>query len=90
MLGELPFDVVKLDKGFVDRCTCGERGRLLLGAVIDMLRQLELGMVAEGVESRGQAEFLAAHGCPVQQGYYFSRPVPAAAFCEMPRRPATG
>ena len=82
--------MVKLDKGFVDHCTCGERGRLLLGAVIDMLRQLELGMVAEGVESRGQAEFLAAHGCPVQQGYYFHARCRRPHFCEMLRRPATG
>lgn len=89
MLGELPFDVVKLDKGFVDRCICSERGRLLLSAVIDMLRQLGVSMVAEGVESREQAEFLAGHGCPIQQGYFFSRPVPAAAFCKLLRRPAT-
>jgi EAL domain-containing protein (putative c-di-GMP-specific phosphodiesterase class I) len=51
-----------------------------------MAKSLGLGLVAEGVETRGQLEFLRAAGCHAYQGYYFSVPLPAAAFAELVRR----
>jgi EAL domain-containing protein (putative c-di-GMP-specific phosphodiesterase class I) len=52
-------------------------------AVISMARSLKLRVVAEGVETLKELEFLQAHHCDEAQGYYFGRPVPAAQFAKL-------
>jgi EAL domain-containing protein (putative c-di-GMP-specific phosphodiesterase class I) len=54
-----------------------------VAALIAMGHRLEVGIVAEGVETEAQAQFLRDHGCDEVQGYHLGRPMPAAAFAEV-------
>jgi diguanylate cyclase (GGDEF)-like protein len=77
-LRQLPVDRIKIDRSFVMDIT-GEdsEGAPLLVSIIGLAHSLGLSVVAEGVETEQQADFLAAHGCEELQGYYFSRPLPS-------------
>jgi predicted signal transduction protein with EAL and GGDEF domain len=76
-LDTLPIDKIKIDKGFVSKInTTADKPALVLG-IIALGRGLGLDVVAEGVETHEQLEFLAAHGCDQIQGFVFSRPLPA-------------
>jgi diguanylate cyclase (GGDEF)-like protein len=76
-LQRLPVDELKIDKSFVQSMASDEGARSIVRAVIDMADDLGLGVVAEGVEDRATWEVLAALGCDMAQGYYFSPPLPA-------------
>ena len=78
------FDVLKLDKSFVDRLG-DDRIDVLIGSTIEMASRLGMELIAEGVETREQVERLHALGCRYVQGYFYSRPVPAAEYREMLR-----
>ncbi len=73
-----PVDVLKVDKSFVRDMSEDNSDRALVGAIINMAGSLGLTVVAEGVESAHQLDLLERAGCRCVQGYYFSRPVPAA------------
>jgi EAL domain-containing protein (putative c-di-GMP-specific phosphodiesterase class I) len=79
-LKELPVDSIKIDKSFIDDLPAGDRDSALVEAVLMLGQRLDNHIVAEGVESREQLEWLVAHGCRYLQGYHFSRPVPLAQF----------
>lgn len=83
LLKELPVDVLKIDKGFLDETGESERSRIIVGQVVEMARKIKIGTICEGVETREQAEFLKEIGCDMAQGYLFSRPVPSAEFERM-------
>ncbi|MGY6518629.1 MAG: putative bifunctional diguanylate cyclase/phosphodiesterase [Lysobacteraceae bacterium] len=72
----LPVDELKIDGGFVREAERGQRDQALLRAIITMGHSLGLEVVAEGIETREQAEVLKALGCRILQGYLFGRPVP--------------
>lgn len=72
-----PFDGLKVDRSFVGDIEDEKRGRKLVSAAIAMAHGLGLRVVAEGVETEAQLEFLMQQGCDLAQGYYFSRPIPA-------------
>lgn len=74
-LADIRFDVLKLDRSFV-KLAGDPRIDVILTSTIHMAEELGMEVVAEGVETRKQAEFLLANGCCVAQGYYFSRPLP--------------
>ena len=76
-LQDLPLDVLKIDKLFVDHVAEDPRRTAFAQAIIRMGKTLGLGLIAEGVETAEQAERLQSLGCRLAQGYYFSRPVPA-------------
>jgi EAL domain-containing protein (putative c-di-GMP-specific phosphodiesterase class I)/GGDEF domain-containing protein len=79
-LTRLPFDVLKIDRGFI-RDAIGEPGaRVVVGTVIGMAENLGFETVAEGVETDEQLRFVADHGCTYAQGYLFGRPMTVAAF----------
>jgi diguanylate cyclase (GGDEF)-like protein/PAS domain S-box-containing protein len=82
-LRTLPFDTLKVDKIFVDELDAVHVGSTLAESILDMARVLGLKVVAEGVETSRQADFLRSHGCDFAQGYLFSRPVGAAAFAAL-------
>lgn len=73
-----PFDVLKVDKTFVQELDSNPRDRELLKAAIDMAHALRLNVVAEGIETRDQLLYLREMGCDSGQGFLFCRPVPAA------------
>ncbi|OIQ99330.1 cyclic di-GMP phosphodiesterase Gmr [mine drainage metagenome] len=75
-----PISVLKIDRGFVSAVGSQGKSEQLLIAIIAFAKALQLKVVAEGVETKEQAEFCAHHGCDLLQGYYFSRPVPADEF----------
>ncbi len=78
-LSELPVDVLKIDKSFVDRLAGSGQDDSLVEAIVAMGRSLRLATVAEGVELPEQAALLRTTGCALGQGYLWSRPVPLEA-----------
>jgi diguanylate cyclase (GGDEF)-like protein/PAS domain S-box-containing protein len=77
-LKRFPVDVVKIDRTFVDGVGEEAEDSAIVEAVIGMARTLDLGVIAEGVETAKQAESLRALGCERAQGFWFGRPQPAA------------
>ncbi len=75
-LQDMPIDVVKIDRSLVPDVTAATEEVSVTRAIITMAHSLQLRVLAEGVESEGQLALLAANGCDLIQGYYFSRPVP--------------
>jgi diguanylate cyclase (GGDEF)-like protein/PAS domain S-box-containing protein len=74
-LSKFPIDALKIDQSFVRQITTAPDDTTIVTAVISMGRSLKLRVVAEGVETREELEFLRTHQCHEAQGYYFSRPV---------------
>ncbi len=73
-LSGLPIDCLKIDRSFVVQTTDGGRGAAIAQAIISLGQSLRLRVLAEGVETPEQLEFLRRHGCKEYQGYLFSRP----------------
>lgn len=82
-LKRFPFDVLKIDRSFVMELGKNPGEVSLAEIILLMARALGLKTVAEGVECVEQLEFLRNHQCDEMQGYYFSRPIPAAKFTEL-------
>ncbi len=82
-LKQFPVEAVKIDRSFV--CEIDEHGESikLAAAIIAMAHQLDLKVVAEGVENEYQRRYLLEHGCDQFQGYFFGHPVAADAFAEL-------
>lgn len=78
-LHSLPLDILKMDREFVSNIENKDEDSLICKTVIDLAHNLNLEVVAEGIETAGQKEFLIANECDVGQGYYFSKPVPEDA-----------
>lgn len=79
-LRELPVDRLKLDRSFLGAVPQSGGDSRLVAALIAMGHRLEVGIVAEGVETQAQADFLRAHGCDEAQGYHLGRPLKEEAF----------
>lgn len=80
MLKSTPFDVVKIDRGFLEEFMDSDRGRKIIQHTISMSRDIGLDIIAEGVETVEQAEFLSDCGCDAAQGFYYSKPLPVEEF----------
>jgi diguanylate cyclase (GGDEF)-like protein/PAS domain S-box-containing protein len=76
-LQRFPSDALKLDQSFVQQITSSTEDTTILSAMIDIGKSLKQRVIAEGVETRAQLDFLQLHECDEGQGYYFSRPVTA-------------
>ncbi len=88
-LKRLPLDQVKIDRSFVRDITSDPDDAAIVQTIIAMSQALELNVIAEGVETEAQRDFLDRHGCRAFQGYLFSRPVPLEQFeaqVHQPRR----
>jgi diguanylate cyclase (GGDEF)-like protein/PAS domain S-box-containing protein len=77
-LRQMPVDVLKIDKSFIDDVLGSRQQRALVNAIVTLARNLDLAVVAEGIEEAGQRALLEQMGCPYGQGYLFSKPVWAA------------
>ena len=77
-LTQLPFDLLKIDRLFVDGITETPRARKLLEGIIALGRGLGMTIVAEGAEKSEEVEILGTFGCDLVQGYVFARPTVAA------------
>lgn len=83
LLREMPVDVLKLDKGFLDGCHEGvsaSRDKRIVYHIISMAKDLNISVLAEGVETVQQKEFLKASKCDMIQGYFYAKPMPSKCF----------
>ena len=80
ILSELDFQVLKLDKAFLDSGIDNMKVRNIVESVITMAKKLRMRVVAEGVEHREELDFLKELSCDLIQGYYFDRPMPIKEF----------
>ena len=80
MLKEVPVDRIKLDLRFLSDAGDPEKGKIIIGYMIRMIRSLGMQMITEGVETKEQAEFLRSQGSSEMQGYYFYKPMPVQDF----------
>jgi len=84
-LRKFPLDILKIDQSFVRQIgILGESAAIVI-AVIAMARSLDIRVIAEGVETLEELEFLRSHHCDAAQGYYFSRPVAPEQFAKLLR-----
>lgn len=74
------FDVLKIDRSFIHDVVEQPESAALIRAIVAMAQSLDLEVIAEGVETIAQAEFIRSHGCTYAQGYFYSKPLPAAQF----------
>jgi diguanylate cyclase (GGDEF)-like protein/PAS domain S-box-containing protein len=82
-LKQLPIDKLKIDKSFVDGIPDDRNDAAITATIISMAKNLNLSVLAEGVETEAQRHFLSEPGCDAYQGYLFSRPLPAADIAAM-------
>lgn len=80
MLKNIPIDYLKLDREFLMQEEDHIRSQKVIHSIIDMAHDLGILVIAEGVETRSQAEMLKAMGCTLAQGYYYERPIAIEAF----------
>jgi diguanylate cyclase (GGDEF)-like protein/PAS domain S-box-containing protein len=85
-LKRFPIDTLKIDQSFVRDLGTDVGDASIVSAVISMGESLHMRVVAEGVETRKQLQFLQEHSCPEGQGYYFSHPVVAGEFSQLLKR----
>jgi EAL domain-containing protein (putative c-di-GMP-specific phosphodiesterase class I) len=78
-LGRFPVEYVKIDRSFVAELGENRTSTLLTRGVIGLAHALDLKVIAEGVENRGQLDQLREMGCDIAQGFYFSKPVSGEA-----------
>ena len=76
-LKRFPIHTLKMDKSFIDHVTDDEEDASFARMVIGIAKSLNLDLIAEGVETESQLEFLRAEGCRLIQGFYFSKPLSA-------------
>ena len=72
---DFEFDIIKIDMGFVRNIGYSQSNDSILASLIEMIHRLEMKVVAEGVETKEQLDFLKEHGCDFIQGFYFSKPL---------------
>lgn len=82
MISELPIDALKLDMQFIRSAFSGQKDTRLIEVIIDIADYLSVPVIAEGVETEEQLGELKQLGCDIVQGFYFSKPIPAAEFEE--------
>ena len=80
MLKEVPVDRIKLDLHFLTASGDPEKSSIIVSCIIQMVHQMGMKMIAEGVENVTQAKFLQSKGCVEMQGYYFYKPMPVQEF----------
>jgi EAL domain-containing protein (putative c-di-GMP-specific phosphodiesterase class I) len=86
-LNSFPIDVLKIDRSFVGRMTDGDQPLQIVRTIIELARVLGMDVVAEGIETSEQLQFLRQMGCRFGQGYLFARPMPAEQINSLLRLP---
>ena len=82
-LKKMPLDILKIDQSFVRDIETDSSDAAIVDTIISMATHLDLKVIAEGVETRFELDFLEGKGCPLYQGYLFSKPVPNKQFMEL-------
>ena len=79
-LHQFPFDILKIDRCFITNIDRNPKNAVITKAIIEMAHQLNLKVIAEGIETQAELDFLGAHQCDELQGYLFARPLPVPEF----------
>ena len=87
-LHRFPFDVLKIDRSFVQRMNAGRQPMQIVQTILELARVLDMDVVAEGIETEEQLSLLREMGCRYGQGYLFSPPLPAAEIEKLLNSPA--
>lgn len=80
LLKELPVDIIKLDKSFLDETENSETSRAIIRKTVELTQELNKKVVCEGVETKSQADYLRGIRCDVAQGYLYAKPMPMEEF----------
>jgi EAL domain-containing protein (putative c-di-GMP-specific phosphodiesterase class I) len=86
-LHSFPFNILKIDRSFVNRLSEGEQTRQIVRTIIDLARVLDMDVVAEGIETVEQSQILRQMGCRYGQGFLFARPMPVPQISSLLRLP---
>jgi len=82
MLKDTKFDVIKIDRMFLNNFTESDRGQQIIKSTISMSHSIGLDIIAEGVETQEQVQFLSECGCDTVQGFYYAKPMTVSEFNE--------
>jgi len=85
-LKQLPIDIVKIDRSFIQNMTYDQKEQKMAKSLIDLSHILDLKVVAEGIEDERQAELLKTFSCDFGQGYLFGKPMPKEELLELAKR----
>lgn len=88
-LKDLPLDIIKIDKGFLNATENTDRGHIIIAKVIELIKSLRLVPIMEGVETAEQVDFLQKLSCDFGQGYYYAKPMPTDAYTEFVKNGTT-
>lgn len=80
LLKELPVDIIKIDKSFLDETESSETSKIIIRKTVELTQELDMTVVCEGVETENQADYLRGIRCDVAQGYLYARPMPMKDF----------
>ncbi|WP_194755906.1 putative bifunctional diguanylate cyclase/phosphodiesterase [Aliidiomarina indica] len=86
-LKHFPINALKIDRSFVKDLPDDKDDATITQTIVSLARNLDIGIVAEGVETQEQADFLIARGCTIGQGFYYSRPLPADELTQLLTQP---
>ena len=82
LLKDVPFDILKIDKDFFSEVDTSRDTMIIMQRIVEMATDLGIKVVCEGVETQGQIDMLKKIGCRMVQGFYYSKPIPLAAFMD--------
>lgn len=80
LLKELPVDIIKIDKSFLDETESSETSKIIIRKTVELTQELDMTVVCEGVETENQADYLRGIRCDVAQGYLYAKPMPMDDF----------
>ena len=86
MLKDVPIDVLKIDKGFLEESKDNSRRNIIFSTIVEMATQLNIRIVVEGVEFIENVELMRNCGCSIAQGFYFARPMPSEDFSDVMKK----
>lgn len=79
-ISNIPADIIKLDRVFASKGLAHEKGRTVLKALIQLLREIDYEIVFEGIETEEQRDLACSYGCDIIQGFLYSKPIPVTEF----------
>lgn len=80
LIGILPVDIIKLDKGFVKNSLGNKKGKDIIKGLISILNEIEMEIVCEGIETKEEEKIVYEFGCDSMQGFLYDRPIPVAEY----------
>ncbi len=83
MLRNVPINTIKIDRNFLDKKLSSRRGKIVVSHTIAMAKDLNLGVIAEGVETKEHVEFLQDSNCDIAQGFFFAKPMTFEEFNQL-------